>query len=888
MNRLQSHHLPAAVGRVRESIREADHDLRTDPDLLERFARYGEHPAFEAILRRHGPMVLGVCRRTLVNPADVDDAFQATFLVLIRKARSIRKDRLGPWLYGVAFRVALKARGRAARVAARQTEVTDMIPDPTLASDPPDWLPILDAELSALPANYREPMVLCELQGLSRAEAARGLGIPEGTLSSRLSRGREMLRKRLLRYGTLLPAGGLAALLSESVPGRATVPAGLLARTAELAATGLGASGAVPAGPARLTDEVVKDMFLMKLRVMGGAVLAAGLVAVGLVAGWPAEAPGQPNPSKPAARVAESKSPSTKLPTSGQVQSDRDAIQGLWVLDKFELGEKLDANAKKILGKDKEKIRVLINGDVMWGLVGPDGTVSPYTMVLDPSKNPKWLDLNDWQKAEQQSLSRGIYELEGDQLRIGMMTEMIKTRPAEFTTDEESGLTVLHFRREPALPLAGEKGLIGSWVGEPMEVKSTAGIPGDGNFRWSHAITLPTNVTLQSGNYFTVYDAAQFGTRTVLANPIEGSPASIRGAGQELRLQTITPKVEILGGFLFAYVPKDGHPNGVWIGGRYTVDMTKNPKWIDVDLVGPYPNEKVTKLHGCYDTTDGQLKLALGLTGKRVLRPLHFGPAPTDSPTWFSFNLKRVDTPLSELRKVRAETPQPKAPPPHPKADQSLPLLPGGLSREQPDAGRDPAILQAQELIRTRKFAEAEDCLRRYLQLSPEAGESPIGRCLLGVCLLEQTDPKAKSPVLDLTRAREEALGLFKQLVADVNARRQAKQPARNDEWLYGQSNLRILQAYLGLAKPYDVLFVAAPLRLEFAGRVEELIVLSWMFHAYKLLDASEAMLTVRSQIQDVFQQLKDKPGAFPGGTKEYTREYWEKEWLAPDTLPMR
>jgi hypothetical protein len=158
---------------------------------------------------------------------------------------------------------------------------------------------------------------------------------------------------------------------------------------------------------------------------------------------------------------------------------------------------------------------------------------------------------------------------------------------------------------------------------------------------------------------------------------------------------------------------------------------------------------------------------------------------------------------------------------------------------------------------------------------------------LLGVCLLQRADPKAKQPVPDPTQAREEALGIFKQLVADVNARRQANRPASNDEWLYVQSNLRILQAYLGLAKPYDVLTVAAPLRQEFAGRVEDLIVLNWMYHAYKLLEKPESMLTVRSQIQDVFQQLKNKPGAFPGGTKEYTREYWEKEWLAPDPVPV-
>lgn len=193
----------------------------------------------------------------------------------------------------------------------------------------------------------------------------------------------------------------------------------------------------------------------------------------------------------------------------------------------------------------------------------------------------------------------------------------------------------------------------------------------------------------------------------------------------------------------------------------------------------------------------------------------------------------------------------------------------------------------AQIEIRERNFAAAEARLRTQLKHYPAGPQSSVGRCLLGVCLLQRADPKAKQPVPDPTQAREEALGLFKQLVADVNARRQVKKSTKDDEWLYVQSNLRILQAYLGLAKPNEVLYAAAPLRQEFAGRVEELIVLNWMYHAFKLLAKPESMLTVRSQIQDVFQQLKNKPGAFPGGPKEYTREYWEKEWLAPDPVPV-
>src|SRR4051812_7062099 len=160
MNRLRSTPLPPV--QLRDALN-SDLDALPDAELLDRFARYADHPAFEVLVRRHGSMVLGVCRRALANSPDADDAFQATFLVLIRRAKALRGGRLGPWLYGVAYRVALKARARAARLAAYRTEATDMIPDPSVPAEVPDWVPILDAELNALPAKYRDPLVLCEL-----------------------------------------------------------------------------------------------------------------------------------------------------------------------------------------------------------------------------------------------------------------------------------------------------------------------------------------------------------------------------------------------------------------------------------------------------------------------------------------------------------------------------------------------------------------------------------------------------------------------------------------------------------------------------------------------------------------------------------------------------
>jgi len=132
-------------------------------------------------------MVLAVCRRALGQ--DADDAFQATFLVLVRRARHTEwRDALGPWLYGVAVRVARKARAARARRRASERQASPMTPEPTVpAAEPDDLSDLLDQELAALPETYRRPLVLCELQGRSRADAARELGLPEGTLSSRLA-----------------------------------------------------------------------------------------------------------------------------------------------------------------------------------------------------------------------------------------------------------------------------------------------------------------------------------------------------------------------------------------------------------------------------------------------------------------------------------------------------------------------------------------------------------------------------------------------------------------------------------------------------------------------------------------------------------------------------
>jgi RNA polymerase sigma factor (sigma-70 family) len=253
----------------------------TDGQLLDCFVARRDDAAFEALVRRHGPMVLAVCHRVLRNHHDSEDAFQATFLVLARKATSIvPREAVGSWLYGVAYRMALKARATTAK--RRERQVREM-PEPEApqehgGSELQAWL---DKELNRLPDKYRAPLVLCGLEGRSEKEAAGQLGLAQGTLSSRLSRARAMLAKRLARGGVELSLPAASA----------HVPTALLDSTIEAArlyAAGRAvAAGIVSAQVAALTEGVLTAMFFSKLKITAlplvlvvGTVLGTGTLVL--------------------------------------------------------------------------------------------------------------------------------------------------------------------------------------------------------------------------------------------------------------------------------------------------------------------------------------------------------------------------------------------------------------------------------------------------------------------------------------------------------------------------------------------------------------------------------------------------------------------------------
>src|SRR5260370_1081955 len=207
------------IQRMRAAAVQSGGTDRSDGQLMEWYLAQRDEVAFEALVRRHGPMVLGVCRRVLGNAHDAEDAFQATFLVLVRKAPSVRpRERVGNWLYGVAYRTALEARTSAARRRFKERKMSR--PEAAAQDVWQDVRPGLDQELNGLPENYRIAVVLCDLEGKTRKEAALQLGWPEGTVAGRLARARALLARRLVRQGIVLPAAALAALIPTRSRGR--------------------------------------------------------------------------------------------------------------------------------------------------------------------------------------------------------------------------------------------------------------------------------------------------------------------------------------------------------------------------------------------------------------------------------------------------------------------------------------------------------------------------------------------------------------------------------------------------------------------------------------------------------------------------------------------
>ena len=269
----------------RAPTRPAAVEQASDRRLLERFNTDRDEEAFTALVQRYGPMVLGVCRRLLGNEADAQD----TFLVLARKADTLEKpELLANWIYGVAYRTAVKLRGRVTRRRERERQAAVMSnPDRTAPGDGREVLEALDEELNLLPESYRILLVLCYLQGKTHEEAAHELGCPTGSMSWRLGRAREMLRRRLDRRGVVFPAGLLALLLAPREAYVVGLPAALAHATVKaamsVAAGGLVEAGSLSASVLSLAEEVLGTLPQQGwVRRASALVLAAALALLAI------------------------------------------------------------------------------------------------------------------------------------------------------------------------------------------------------------------------------------------------------------------------------------------------------------------------------------------------------------------------------------------------------------------------------------------------------------------------------------------------------------------------------------------------------------------------------------------------------------------------------
>jgi polysaccharide biosynthesis/export protein len=395
----------------------------TDAQLLEQFALQCNEAAFEALLHRHGPLVFGVCRRMLFDVQDAEDAFQATFLVLARKAGSItQRSLLSNWLYGVAFRVAARARKNAFRRRAIERHDSDLtaVADATRSVDP-DLGPLLHEQVQRLPEKYRGPVVLCYLEGKTNEEAADRLRWPVGTVKTRLDKAREILRTRLAQRGVALTVGLLAA---NTVT--AAMPAALLDRTFQAALPFAGGNaivgGAASAQALTLSTGVLRTMLLGKLKVLAAAVLAVavvvgagGLAYHGLAVEPPAK--GDKKADKP--------------------KEDKDAILGTWKVEKVEEDGK-DASETD----DGKRFR-----SKPWTITGDKIVLEggfEMTYKLDPAAKPKAIDLDNGGGKTFDC----VYALDGDTLQICAPLTPGGNRPAEVASKEGSRTRMLVLKRE--------------------------------------------------------------------------------------------------------------------------------------------------------------------------------------------------------------------------------------------------------------------------------------------------------------------------------------------------------------------------------------------------------------------------------------------------------
>jgi RNA polymerase sigma factor (sigma-70 family) len=389
----------AALTRLNRLVAELTPE--SDGRLLDAFLA-GSEPAFRELVARHGSLVFAVCNRVLRHRQDAEDAFQAVFLVLARRAGDVwPRDAVGSWLYGVAYRVALKARTLRTRRQSREYPLEDA-PQPSLPRPEADLAEIIDRAVRKLPEAYRAAVVACDLEGLSRKDAAEQLGWKEGTLSGRLARARKLLADRLRKTGLALPAGGLAVVLGTDSP----VRAGLAESVVELVAGD--ASASIPAPIAALTEGVVSSMFAFNLKAVAAAIVLACGLGFGAWASGAGDGPGAA-PGLGIAPVAAAQPPARPKaeppPAPVKIAAALEPLQGKWRIVTITEG-KTTALVWKNEKSEPAEIEIAGNTLTMPYQANDGGRKrEEYKIAVDDSANPKTIDLI----APNRAVGRGIY-----------------------------------------------------------------------------------------------------------------------------------------------------------------------------------------------------------------------------------------------------------------------------------------------------------------------------------------------------------------------------------------------------------------------------------------------------------------------------------------------
>ncbi len=449
------------VQRLRKTLSLHSDTIPTDAELLQHFIEHRDEAAFAALVRRHGSMIMGVCLRVACNPHDAEDAFQATLLILVRKAAAIaRRELLANWLHGVAYLTALKARAAARKRQAREKQFVEL-PEPA-AIEPnagsAELRALLDRELTRLPEKYRVPVILCDLEGKTRREAAQLLGCPEGSLSSRLARARTLLARRLARHGLTVAAGSLAVLAQQNAS--ACVPPTVTSSifcSVTRAAAGQATSGTSPQAAA-LAKGVLRAMLLTKFKTSLRALVVALSLMVVVGSAYSALIAGRTDGNTPPRQQA-SASPdkkSNRSQGSSSAQNDRAKLQGSWRLvtciqdgrvvpidlvkqiqidfrgDRMKLTPPLEIHERQVEGQ-KEKHVAFHIGEGSFEVV----------YRLDPASRPKGIELTDGIMPGQ--VVKGIYSLEGDRLRICVG---LADRATDFTSKPGSKQSLFVLQRQ--------------------------------------------------------------------------------------------------------------------------------------------------------------------------------------------------------------------------------------------------------------------------------------------------------------------------------------------------------------------------------------------------------------------------------------------------------